>query len=81
MVVGGLMEVDYYDESGTFLVTERIRPGEALLHIKGGHGFHFPEASRVIEIKQGPYLGKEKDKIPVDTGSQSYPIPLRGGKE
>ena len=65
LVVSGRMEIDFYDESARCFYTDTILPGEAVLQVKGGHGFRFPEVTRLIEIKQGPYLGKEKDKVAI----------------
>jgi mannose-6-phosphate isomerase-like protein (cupin superfamily) len=65
LVVSGRMEVDFYDESAQCFQTETVLPGEAVLQVRGGHGFRFPEATRLIEVKQGPYLGKDKDKISI----------------
>jgi hypothetical protein len=63
LVLSGRMEVDFYDESALRFHTETILPGEAVLQVKGGHGFRFPETTRLIEVKQGPYPGKDKDKV------------------
>src|SRR5690242_21646486 len=62
LVVSGTMEVDFFDAHGRCFSTERLTGGEALLHIQGGHGFRFLENTRVIELKQGPYLGRDKEK-------------------
>lgn len=61
-VVSGRMEVDVYDGQGEFLQTEALAAGEGLLQVQGGHGFRFPLAAKVLEIKQGPYDGKDADK-------------------
>ncbi len=70
-VMSGRMEVDFYDGKGQCFRTEILVPGEALLQVKGGHGFRFPESARVLEIKQGPYLGRDKDKIPINAANQT----------
>jgi len=31
--------------------------------LSGGHGFEFLEDTKMIEIKQGPYAGRDNDKI------------------
>jgi hypothetical protein len=61
-VVAGRMEVDFYDCTNNYCSTEVVQAGEALLHLQGGHGFRFPEPTRLIELKQGPYSGRCKDK-------------------
>ncbi|HEV2299794.1 MAG TPA: hypothetical protein VGR72_14910 [Candidatus Acidoferrales bacterium] len=62
-VFSGKMEVDFFDEAGQHFQTEALRQGEILFHIRGGHAFRFPEPTRLIEVKSGPYLGREKDKV------------------
>ncbi len=71
VVISGKMEVDFYDGAGRLIHSEVVMPGEALLQVKGGHGFRFPESTRVLEVKQGPYLGRDKDKIPIDAANQT----------
>lgn len=39
-----------------------MRPGDALLLLRGGHAFDFLEDTQLLEVKQGPYLGREKMK-------------------
>ena len=72
LVVSGTMEVDFFDVDGQWFDTQRLTSGEALLHIQGGHGFRFMEKTRVLELKQGPYLGKDKEKEMIGTVSQGY---------
>ena|SRR5437762_1519661 len=62
LVVSGQMEVDFYDSTENYCCTEVLQPGEALLHVQGGHGFRFPKTTQVIELKQGPYAGRAQDK-------------------
>lgn len=66
LVISGKMEVDFFDDDGQRFHTEILRKGGALLQIRGGHAFRFLEATRLIEVKSGPYLGREKDKILLD---------------
>jgi len=65
-VFSGNMEVDFFDESGQYLQTESVSKGEALFHIRGGHAFRFLEPTQLIEVKSGPYLGREKDKVVIE---------------
>jgi hypothetical protein len=30
--------------------------------MNGGHGLHVIEKTRIIEVRQGPYMGIEKEK-------------------
>jgi hypothetical protein len=65
LVVSGRVAVDFYNAQGQAFHTEILSAGEALLHAQGGHGFRWLEPSRVLEIKQGPYCGKDEDKQPI----------------
>jgi hypothetical protein len=62
LVISGEMEVDFYDAEGSLFHSEALRPGQALLQIRGGHAFRFPASSQVLELKIGPYLGLDQDK-------------------
>ncbi len=37
--------------------------GDMVLLLAGGHGFQMLEPTKIVEIKQGPYDGKAKDKV------------------
>jgi hypothetical protein len=39
-----------------------LNSGDAIVLMNGGHGFKMLEPSKIIEIKQGPYMG-DLDKI------------------
>lgn len=62
LLLNGRMDVDFYDAQGILFQSETLVSGQALLQVRGGHGFSFQEPSRIIELKLGPYLGKDKDK-------------------
>jgi hypothetical protein len=74
LVVNGQLEVDFFDESGQFLQTETLQQGNALFQIRGGHAFRFLEPTRLIEVKSGPYLGREKDKHLLDVKGSSSSV-------
>jgi hypothetical protein len=62
LLLSGRMDVDFYDGQGVLIQSETLVSGQALLQVSGGHGFSFRGPSRIIELKLGPYLGKDKDK-------------------
>ena len=39
-----------------------LEPGDLVLLMQKGHGFEMLEDSKIIYVKQGPYLGNETDK-------------------
>jgi mannose-6-phosphate isomerase-like protein (cupin superfamily) len=71
-VISGRMEVDFFNEQGQRFQTETVGQGEALFHVLGGHAFRFPEETRLLEVKSGPYDGREKDKVFLNA-SASHP--------
>jgi hypothetical protein len=68
LVKAGKLRVILYDE-GTReqLSVQDLSAGDAILLIAGGHGFEVLEACQIMEVKQGPYLSKEKDKVVWDS--------------
>ena len=62
-VIEGTMKARIYNDDGNILYEITLRSGMALLQLAGGHGFDIEANTRYIEVKQGPYLGHENDKI------------------
>lgn len=53
----GRVQVDFYDEQRRFLESRELVAGDVILLVRGGHGFRMLEASEIVEVKQGPYVG------------------------
>lgn len=60
-IKSGVVRVDFYDESETYLRSSILRQGDVILLVFGGHGFEILEEAEIIEVKQGPYAG-DQDK-------------------
>jgi hypothetical protein len=58
-----------FDPEGKLLKDLEMKPGDALLLLRGGHAFRFVEDSEILEVKQGPYLGREMMKQPLTSNS------------
>ncbi len=58
----GKVEVTFYDDNENKIDSRILNAGDTILLKKFGHGFELLEESKIVEIKQGPYLGKEGDK-------------------
>ena len=43
--------------------TVQLETGDMVLLITGGHSFEIQDDTKIIEVKQGPYDGKAKDKV------------------
>ncbi|CAD5372630.1 conserved hypothetical protein [Rubrivivax sp. A210] len=57
----GRVRVDFYTEAQAYIESSVLEAGDVILLAFGGHGFEMLEASEIIEVKQGPYVG-EQDK-------------------
>lgn len=60
----GRVRVDFYSQGREYTESRDLFPGDVLILVSGGHGFHFYEHSVFLEIKQGPYIGpQEKERF------------------
>lgn len=51
-----------FSPEGQMIQELTMNVGDSLLLLRGGHSFDFDEDTELMEIKQGPYLGREKMK-------------------
>jgi cupin fold WbuC family metalloprotein len=61
-IQSGKVEVTFYDDNDKKITSTVLHAGDTILMEKLGHGFNLLEDSKIIEVKQGPYLGKDNDK-------------------
>jgi hypothetical protein len=61
-IVYGQVEVEFYGNAGKKVVSAILSSGDTILLLSGGHGFNILEDCKIIEVKQGPYLGFKEDK-------------------
>jgi len=64
-IILGEVEAKFYDNK-KLVKTTIIKGGDALLQIEGGHGFRILKPSKIIELKQGPFYGIEKEKTYIE---------------
>ena len=62
----GKATVCLYDLNGKLFRSLELSMGDTIFFIEGGHGLIITEDTKLIEVKQGPYLGKEKDKLMIE---------------
>ena len=58
----GKVGVDVYNKKNEKVEYLKLESGDLILFVDGGHGLDIIENAKIIEIKQGPYRGVEKDK-------------------
>ena len=61
-IENGKVIVNLYDLSGKKFKSVMLSMGDTIFFVDGGHGFEILEDTKIIEVKQGPYFGKDKDK-------------------
>lgn len=58
----GKMKVSFLTEENESIDEKTLGAGDLVILMRKGHGFEFLEDSRVIYVKQGPYVDKAVDK-------------------
>lgn len=58
----GKIVVNFYDNEKKYLTSRELNIGDIIFLCSGGHGFKMLEDTEMVEVKQGPYIAKEKDK-------------------
>jgi len=58
----GRVKVDLFDLNNEKFESAELYEGDTIFFVDGGHGFEILEDSKIIEVKQGPYLGRNVDK-------------------
>ena len=66
VVQKGRVAVQLYKEDGTYITEIVLKAGDAIVLIHGVHAIRVIEDMQCISVKQGPYMGEEKDKIFVE---------------
>jgi len=66
VVQKGVIAVQLYSDEGKYLREVVMRSGDAIVLIHGVHSIRVIEDMQCISVKQGPFLGTENDKIPVE---------------
>ncbi len=62
IVLRGAVEADIFDNHRCLVQRIKLKPGDIITLVSGGHGFTISEDSLIIEVKQGPYVpGKDKE--------------------
>jgi len=67
----GEVDAGFYNDKGKKVGSTILKCGDTVLLISGGHGFDMLEDCKIVEVKQGPYPGREADK-------ESLPIEQEG---
>jgi hypothetical protein len=63
VVQRGVVVVELYSDERELLREITMRAGDAIVLIHGVHAIRVLEDMQCISVKQGPFLGTEKDKV------------------
>ena len=62
-VKDGRIRADIYTENEELLKSVELEKGDTIILLNGGHGYEILENNtRVLEVKNGPYVGAERDR-------------------
>lgn len=60
----GSCEFDIYNDQRRLVATRKVKAGDVIVTVGGGHGFRVLQDLVLLEIKQGPYTGiDEKERF------------------
>jgi hypothetical protein len=59
----GRLRAKIFDTAGKPLTDLELRAGDIILMLRGGHGYEVLEdGTEVLEVKNGPYVGPDRDR-------------------
>ncbi|MGC1402267.1 MAG: hypothetical protein WA974_04990 [Thermodesulfobacteriota bacterium] len=58
-VIEGKVEITLFAENKKYITSRLLSKGDTILLAYGGHGIKILEPSKILEVKQGPYVGME----------------------
>jgi hypothetical protein len=58
--------VSLFEENKKFVKSLRLSAGDLIFFVSGGHGFEISKDTVLIEVKQGPYFGRDLDKVIIE---------------
>ena len=66
-IARGRVEITFFSERRKLVTTRELRQGDCILLMSGGHGFRMLEDCKMIEVKQGPYVGGDVERFTSET--------------
>jgi hypothetical protein len=69
VVQRGVVAVDFFDMEGKKFSEVVLRSGDAILLVDGAHSVRVLEDMQCVSVKQGPFIGAEKDKKEIQVQS------------
>ncbi|MCX7973892.1 MAG: hypothetical protein N3B16_05260 [Candidatus Aminicenantes bacterium] len=63
VLLRGRLKIDLFDSKNNLIQSVILEPGEAILFASGGHALEILEDAKILEVKQGPYIGQEEKEF------------------
>lgn len=63
VLLAGRAKIDLYDSENRLIQTVILEPGDSILFASGGHAVEILEDAKILEVKQGPYIGQEEKEF------------------
>lgn len=79
-ITKGKLAVDFFDNNGRKISDVMLNEGDTILLMSGGHAIRVIEDVECLTVKQGPYIGIEKDKVNLPVYPKTQPRIKKGGK-
>lgn len=62
-VRSGMLRANIFDTNETKVAELEVKAGDVIILLRGGHGYDIlEEGTQVLEIKNGPYVGPDRDR-------------------
>ncbi|OGZ68558.1 MAG: hypothetical protein A3D35_02335 [Candidatus Staskawiczbacteria bacterium RIFCSPHIGHO2_02_FULL_34_9] len=62
-VKNGSLRADIFTDEGKLFKSVELHQGDTGVFLNGGHGYEIlEEGTQILEVKNGPYVGPEKDR-------------------
>ena len=62
-VKSGRLKANIFSDSEALVASVELKTGDVAIFLNGGHGYEvLDDNTRVLEVKNGPYVGKEQDR-------------------
>lgn len=74
LMLSGRVSVDFYRANREWFARRVVGPGDLVVLLSGGHGLTALTPTRLIEVKTGPYYGKNLDKVEFDPVREMLPL-------
>jgi len=62
----GKMRIDFFDDNKKKIDERILKTGDLIVLDEGAHGMEMLEETEFIEVKNGPYISAEEDKVKFD---------------